>query len=365
MKNEEQYYDFGFFNYPWKEIKKFPDGKNNGIEKYQAILPVKNFVEFSLGEGATPLTKAKNFGKKNGFLNVYIKHEELNPTGSFKDRESVVAIALAARQKKKEIIIASSGNAGLSLAAYAQKAGIKCTCFVPTHTTKEKKNLISLFGAQLKEITGNYEQVYRYVVDHFDRKTNLTAGICAERIEGNKTIAFEIWEKIGVPDVIVVPCGNGGALAGIWRGFFDLFQMGKITQMPKMVGVQVAGAAPLAQALKNNKKIAPVQNPIDSIAEGIVAEESYCSPKVIEALQASGGSIIEVSDSEIRIALKEIIATESLIPEPTSAAAFAAVKKLGEIGIKKDSSVVIVNTGSGLKMLSEIASLINSTQDAR
>jgi threonine synthase len=351
--NDSHYYDATFFEYPWKSVGSF--SSEEGLQRYRALLPNIEGDFITLGEGQTPLTETTCFAPYN-LPNVWVKHEELNPLGSFKDRESALTISLARQHGVKEIVIASSGNAALSQAGYARKAGVQCTCFVPKHTTQEKKDLITLFGAKLEEIEGNYEHVYRYVADHYDRRKNVTAGLYPERVEANKTIAYEIWEAIEVPDVVVVPCGNGGNLAGIWRGFYDLLQIGKISQVPKMIGVQMAGAAPLKVAQESQKDFVIFPNTVDSLAEGILAEESYCSPKVMTVLRESNGSIVEVTEAEMKNAWQEMLEKESLVIEPTSAAAFAAVKKLPQLGVSAAARVVVISTGSGMKMLSELRS---------
>src|SRR3989304_10633756 len=144
-------------------------------------------------------------------------------------------------------------------------------------------------------------------------------------------MAYEIFEQLGeVPDVIVIPSGNGGCLAATWKGFVELKKLGKIDKLPKMVCVQIEDAAPIKIALEKNKPYVVLGDIEDSVAEGIVAQESYNSPQAVKALQESGGYVIEVNDSEIINALKEIIDTESIVPEPTSAATFAALHKLEE-----------------------------------
>lgn len=305
----------------------------------------------TLREGNTPLTWSKKMG-------VWIKHEEMNSTGCFKDRESAVVISKALELGYKKVTVVSSGNAALSTAAYAQKAGIVCLAYVPEKTTKAKKQLIEMFGATIHSIPGFYEDVYRYVVDHPIKEAwNVTSGQNPWRVEGNKSIAYEIFEQIGhSPDIILVPVGNGGCLAGIWKGFDDLVKMGKTTKVPKMVAVQVGGADPLQEAIKQGKKWVNLVNVEDSVAEGIVATESYCSPKAVEAITKSGGFVVTVNDKEIVEALQMVMSQESLVTEPTSAAAFAGLKKLH---VDKESEIVVINTGSGMKMIDEIMKLIN------
>ncbi len=354
IPNDDLYYDFDFCEYDLAKVKSFP-AEGTGLNQYLDLLPITS-LSCSLGEGNTPLTKAETLGNEIGISNLFIKHEELNPTGCFKDRESAVAISKAIEDGVAEVYVASSGNAALSTAAYAQKAGLKCTCYIPRHTSEAKKQLIKLFGAELIEIDGVYEDVYRQVKDLKRPGLNVTPGANQYRIEGNKTVAYEIWQQLGVPDVVVIPCGNGGNLAGAWRGFWELKELGLTKKIPQMIGVQVENAAPLKIALEQGIPYAIGKNAPDSIAEGIIAEESYCSPKAIDALTSSNGYIVEVSESEIKAALFQVIKTESLVPEPTSAAAFAALPYIQK-KIASNAQVVVINTGSGMKQISEILEL--------
>lgn len=351
-----QYYEYESFSYDLEKISEFPIVSKVGMERYLPLLPVESLpVQLNGKHGETPLSHAKTLGESVGLSNLWIKHEETNPTGCFKDRESAVVIAAAKEKGIAKVHVASSGNAALSTAAYAQKAGIECACFVPEKTTEEKKSLIKLFGATITEIPGFYEDVYRYVVDNKPDGWNVTSGKNYYRTEGNKTIAFELWEQMGVPDVIVVPCGNGGCLAGIWKGFVELKKLGKVSTLPQMVAVQVKDAAPLSVALKECKDFVVLGEIEDSIAEGIVAQESYCSPHAVAAIKDSGGYVVEVTDNEISQALGQVIKLESLIPEPTSAAVYAALPKLS---CTPDATVVCINTGSGSKLLPEIMKIM-------
>ncbi len=358
-QSNSKYYEFNGPVYDYGKITQFPlVGKPNGLEKYLPLLPIKDIlVSLNGGEGGTPLEKFDNFGQIVGLSNLYVKHEELNPTGCFKDRESVVVVSKAIELGFKKVNVCSSGNAALSTAAYAQKAGIECVCYIPEKTSQGKKNLIKLFGAGIVEIPGFYEQVYRHLADTQPEGWNVTSGMNRFRTEGNKTIAYELCEQVGVPDVVVVPCGNGGNLAGIWKGFTELKLLGKIDRLPQMVAVQIAGAAPLATALAQDKDYVVLGDIEDSVAEGIVAQESYCSPMAVRALKESGGYVLEVNDGEIKKALKTIIKSHSFITEPTSAAAFAALSRLNCPG---DARVICVNTGSGMKLLDEILNIVNS-----
>ncbi len=353
IDSDLKYYEYESWQPDLSKIVNFP-GVGQGLNKYGQLLPGK--ITVSLGEGNTLLTKAlSKLANKMGLQELYIKHEEQNPTGCFKDRESAVVISEAVKRGYKKVYVVSSGNAALSTAAYAQKAEINCVAYVPRKTSNEKKSLIKLFGAKVVEMPGFYEDVYRYVVDSKLPGWNVTSGQNLLRTEANKTIAFEIWEQVNVPDIVVVPVGNGGCLAGIYKGFYELKQLKKIDKIPQLIAVQVKGAAPLSKALEAQKQFEVLGEVKDSIAEGIVASESYCSPKAVKAIKDSKGYVIEVTDKEIIAALKCVIEIESLISEPTSAAAFAALFKLK---CSKAAKVVCVNTGSGMKCLSKISKLI-------
>jgi threonine synthase len=353
-----RYYEYQVITYPAGRDTQFPT-VGAGLEQFLPLLPIDKLL-VSLNEGGTPISQFKSYGAAHKLTNLWVKHEEINPTGCFKDRESAIVISAAMEKGILVVHVASSGNAALSTAAYAQKAGIKCMCYVPQKTSDEKKTLIRLFGAELILVEGSYEDVYRHLVELDPLGWNVTTGQNAYRTEGDKTIAFEIWDQLGVPDVILVPCGNGGCLAGIWKGFRELYSLGKITSLPQMIAVQIKGAAPLSKALEEGSDYSILPQIADSIAEGIVALESYSSPQAILALQESGGKVIQVTDDEIMFALKQVIKLESLVTEPTSAAVFAAVPKLA---VDPESKVLCINTGSGMKFLQEIAAILAKSKD--
>lgn len=353
----DKYYEFVDIGYEYTAIGQFPLLGEKGLSRYLPLLPIEK-LHTSIEVGDTPLEKAEKFGEEVGLTNLWIKREDLNPTGCFKDRESAVIISAAVEKGHKSVYIVSSGNAALSTAKFAREAGIECMCYVPEKTTKDKQDLITKFGAKLELIPGFYEDVYRTVVDRNLLGWNVTSGQNPYRIEGGKTMAYEIFEQLNeVPDVIVIPSGNGGCLAATWKGFVELKKLGKINKLPKMVCVQITGAAPIKIAFEQNKPYVVLGDIEDSVAEGIIAQESYNSPQAVQALQESGGYVIEVNDSEVVHALKTIIKTEGIIPEPTAAATFAALYKLNE---PKNSLVVAINTGDGKKMMDEVNHLIKT-----
>jgi len=350
------YYEFTDILYPYTEVGEFP-ADASGMRRFLPLLPIEDYHVDISGLGDTPLEKANALGEKLGFPNLWIKREDLNPTGCFKDRESAVIISMAVENGDEVVYIVSSGNAALSTAYYAKQAGIRCTCYVPEKTTQEKKDLIQTYGAELRTIPGFYEDVYRFVMDTDPLGLNVTSGRNPYRIEGGKTMAYEILEQLDgqVPDVIVIPSGNGGCLAATWKGFKELKELGLIEKLPQMVCVQIKGAAPIKIAFEQNLPFVRLKDIEDSVAEGIVAEESYNSPQAVQALTESGGYVIEVTDPEIITALGMVIDTEGFYPEPTAASTFAALSKLT---CGKDALVVAVNTGDGKKMMGEIDHLL-------
>lgn len=349
--NHSPYYGYLTLMYEYKKVKF--DNNKTGWGRYLDLLPIDNF-KIHFNEQKTPLFKLKNLGKKYNLQNLYLKDESKNPTGSFKDKESILAINKAIEWNIDKVFVISSGNAAVSTAAYSQKAGLDCLCLVPKNLSIGKRFLISLYGGRIKEMDGNYEKIYRYAIDNKLPGYNVTPGINPIKEEGIKIIGFEIWGEIEVPDVIMVPCGNGTLLFGIYKAFKELQYLGIIKKLPKFIGAQVKNASPLKASYDRHKEFVELENIPDSIAEGIIAQESYSSPKVMMVLNETNGQIVEVDDKEISEALEEAIKLESLIPEITSAAVFAALKKLN---FNKNEKIVLVQTAGGMKNLKEIMGL--------
>lgn len=334
--------------YDYQNIKKFPDFNVRSWDKYLSLLPINKF-DISLNEISTEATQLKKLGDILGLNNLYLKDETKNVTGSFKDKESLISINKAVELGIKNVFSISSGNGALSASAYATKAGITCKCFVPSDTSRAKLDMITKFRGAIIKLPGTYEDVYTKVIGIKPKSLNITSGFNPFGNEGDKITAFEIWESIGVPDYIVVPCGNGGNLYGIWKGFEELKILGNTNKIPKMIGVQIEKAAPIGEALKENKSFVSLLDAPESIAEGIVATESYTSPKAIKALKASGGQIITVTDEEIKNSIEQVDKSEVLLPEVTSASAFAALSKLD---CSPNAKIVVILTGTGMKYLS-------------
>lgn len=295
------------------------------------------------GNPRTPLYCLDSFAKQYGFKQLYLKDESRNLTGSFKDRGAEELMQYLKAWEIKECFVVSCGNDAIATAAYAQKAGIKCRCLVPKDVNGAKGKLINLFGGELHKQNASYEEIFKLMV----KKTlgyNATGGYNPIKEEGIKKIAYELFQTR--PEIMVIPCGNGTLLWSIYKGFKELQSMNLIKKLPKLIGVQVQGAAPLKTGI--------VKNPVNSIADGIVASESFSSPKVKLALRETKGKIITVTEKEIIQGLRDAIKLESIIPEPTSAAVFAGVKKLKE----KDKRIILILSASGYKNLDEISQII-------
>lgn len=350
----DPYYDYVDVLYDYESIKKLPYQKKKfSLNK---LLPtIKGLI--SLGEGNTPLIRIKNFSSECKDNFVYVKNEGQNPTGSFKDRESALIISKAKELGYKKVVIVSSGNAALSSAIYANKAGMRCECFIPHHASKTKKQVLQLYSSGFHTVHGDYESIYRKIVDNpIPGAWNITTGQNFFREEGSKKIAYEIWEAIGMPDVMIIPIGNGSLFAATYKGFLELKKVGLTNRMPLFVGVQVEKASPIAEAVRKKTDSVILKKIPDSVAEGIIARESYSSPKVVRALKENKGKIIEVTEREIISALKDIIRTESLTPEPTSAVVYAALKKLNLR--TSGNKIVCIQTGNGMKNLEEILEVV-------
>ena len=252
--------------------------------------------------------------------------------------------------------------------SYAAHAGVSCLVFTPAGASVEKRKLIEYTGAKLVTVNGIFEDVWELVNRDPDRDLSISNKVYSlfydcnpalnpYRSEGDKTTAYEIFSELhGVPDWVVIPVGNGSNLAGIWKGFKELFDLGVVNSLPRILGVQIYKADPVAEAWRTGKENSVrIENPVDSIAEGIVAKDSYDAPRALLALKESSGMMASVTDGETLDELFACARREGILVEPTSATVLAAGKEMREAGkIDKDEKVVFVLTGSGLKTIDEM-----------
>lgn len=294
----------------------------------------------TLQEGNTPLIHADRLSERLG-ADIWLKCEGLNPSGSFKDRGMTMAITKAKANGAKTVICGSTGNTSAAAAAYAAKAGLDCVVLVPQGKVALGKLAQSMvYGAQVLQIQGNFDQALnlaRELTQHLP--ITIVNSINPDRIEGQKTGAFEIVDVLGrAPDILSIPVGNAGNITAYWRGFTQYHVAGRATTLPKMWGFQAAGAAPIVLGH-------PVANP-ETIATAIRIGNPASWVPALEVIHESLGDIRAVTDDEIIDAYQFLARNESIFCEPASAASVAGILKFG---VPKDSTVVCVLTGNGLK----------------
>ena len=319
------------------------------IEHYRDRLPVKPGDKVvALNEGNTPLVRADRLAAVVApGIELWLKCEGQNPTGSFKDRGMTVAVTKALAEGAEAIICASTGNTSASAAAYGARAGMRAYVVVPHgKIALGKLSQAVMHGARVIQIDGNFDQALRLVRDVKERyptRLALVNSVNPHRIEGQKTAAFEIVDALGeAPDYLLLPVGNAGNITAYWKGFREYQKAGRSKQLPRMVGAQAEGAAPIVNGH-------PVEKP-KTVASAIRIGNPASWEGATSARDESGGLIAAVTDTEILSAQIRLANTEGLFAEPASAAPLALLFRLVQEGkIDKDSTAVVVLTGSGLK----------------
>jgi len=326
------------------------------VWRYRDFMPIHETTKLvTLSEGGTGLHRSERLGAELGLKNLYVKNEGENPTGSFKDRGMTVGVTKAVELGARHVICASTGNTSASLAAYAARAGIKCTVLIPSgKIAYGKLSQAMIHGAKVLQVRGNFDQALEFVLKLAEKHKNiyLLNSINPFRIEGQKSLGYEICEQLNndAPDRIIVPVGNAGNISAIWKGLTEFYQLGYIKKLPKMTGIQAAGSAPIAQAIKTNSdKIIPVEHP-ETVATAIRIGAPVSWKKAVNAIRESHGTAETVTDEEILDAQKILARVEGIFVEPASASSIAGLKKLVKNGvIGKNERVVCVTTGHGLK----------------
>lgn len=316
------------------------------LERYRELLPLtSNTPIITLGEGDTPLVRSQKLEKKFNLGEVYFKLEGCNPTGSFKDRGMVMAVAKALEEGSRAIVCASTGNTSASAAAYGARCGLKTFVLVPQgNIALGKLSQAIVFGARIIAIRGNFDQALS-LVRELIRKLPLTLvnSINPYRLEGQKTAAFEIVDVLGeAPDYLFIPVGNAGNITAYWMGFKEYHRVGKARKLPRMMGFEAEGAAPIVRGRV-------IENP-ETVATAIRIGNPASWQKAVAARDESGGVIGCVSDEEILQAYSLLAEEEGIFGEPASAASLAGLLKLNREGLKLEGkrSVCII-TGTGLK----------------
>ncbi|SDH41039.1 threonine synthase [Desulfosporosinus hippei] len=327
--------------------------KDYSIFRYMPFLPIEpNSARPHLRVGWSPLYKPQGLGKSLGMSNLYVKDDGQNPTASLKDRASIIAVIKAVEEKAPTVAASSTGNAASSLAGSAAAMGIKSVIFVPSRAPQGKVAQLLIFGATVISVQGSYEDTFRLSAEAIERFGwyNRNAAINPYLVEGKKTVALEIAEQLNweVPDWVILSVGDGCTIAGVWKGFKDLYNAGWIDRLPKIAGVQSTGCCPLVDAFVENRPWRPKEE--NTIADSIAVGVPRNPDKALNAVRESGGTMVGVSDEEILAAMRELGRTSGIFGEPAGVTGTAGLKVLVEKGvIGADEKVVSIVTGNGLK----------------
>jgi threonine synthase len=321
--------------------------------RYLPLLPIEEGSELTpLRVGWSPLYKADGFGESLGLRNLYIKDDGLNPTASLKDRASAIAAVRAKKAGKTTVACSSTGNAASSLAGNAAAMGLTSFIFVPERAPKGKVAQLLVFGAHVFCVKGNYEDAFRLSAQAISRWGwyNRNAAINPYLMEGKKTVSLEIAEQLGfkTPDYVAVPVGDGCTIAGVWKGFKDLYALGLLDKLPRLISVQASLCCPINRAAETGKAIEKMDE--DTIADSIAVGTPRNGDKALAAIRESNGITVNVTDDEILSAMRRLGAAAGVFGEPAGVAGTAGLIKLAEQNrIPPNALVVSIVTGNGLK----------------
>ena len=322
--------------------------EDSTLWRYRQALPIADDASIiSLGEGMTPLVSFDNDTHDHR-----LKLDFVCPTGSYKDRGAAVLLSKVKELGVQAVVEDSSGNAGAAIAAYSAKAGIDCTIYCPTSTSKGKLAQISMYGAELKLIEGNRAATTQAVLEAAETTYYASHNWNPFFLEGTKTIAFEIVEQLGwqVPDHVICPIGFGSVYMGLHIGFGELHAQGIITKIPRLLGVQSAACCPVYKAHSENRsQVERSPQTYETLAEGITSEAPIRGSTIMGALRETNGAITVVDETEIESGIKAL-ASKGIYVEPTSAVIVKAFDKFVESGFIRTGDVTVsILTGSGLK----------------
>ncbi len=337
------------------------DWVNNGptnIWRYAPVLPVsKPSAMISLGEGMTPLLRTPRLGERLGASDLWVKDDGVNPTGSFKARGLACAVAMALELGIRKLAIPSAGNAAGALAAYAAAAGIEAHIFMPRDVPQSNFIECMAFGARVTLVDGLIGDCARMVAQGPEEEGWFDIGTLKEpyRIEGKKTMGYELAEQFrwALPGAILYPTGGGVGLIGMWKAFAELEALGWVVgKRPKMIAVQMEGCQPVVRAFEQGRSQCEFWRDAWTVASGLRVPQPLGDSLILDAIHASGGTAIAVSDQEALDAGLELAALEGVFAAPEGAACVAALPKLIARGaLDAAERIVIYNTGAGLKYL--------------
>ena len=333
--------------------------RESSLWRYRELLPVDNWNNVvSFGEGWTPLLNASKTSESLPVpLDLFIKDEGQNPTQSFKARGMAAAISMAKEFGVKKVAVPSAGNAAGAMAAYAARAGMEANIFMPSDTPRANIVECEQTGAKVTLVDGLITDCGKIIAERKEAEGWFDVSTLKEpyRVEGKKTMGYELAEQLNweLPDVILYPTGGGTGLIGMWKAFDEMEQLGWIgSKRPKMVSVQSLTCAPIVRAFENGERFADEFENAATVASGLRVPKAIGDFLILDAIRASGGTAVAVTDSELVAAVKEIGAAEGLFTAPEGAACLPALRKLIADGfINAGEKVVIFNTGSGVKYL--------------
>jgi threonine synthase len=346
--------------------QKFPRsalrGRRSDMWRYREVLPVQDDANIvSLGEGWTPTLHARRLGEIVGIHDLYVKDESVNPTQSFKARGMSAAVSMAKELGVTKVAAPSAGNAGGALSAYAARAGMEAHIFMPRDTPRANIVECQQLGAHVTLIDGLITDCGAEVAKRKDAEGWFDVSTLKEpyRVEGKKTLGYELAEFFDwtLPDVIIYPTGGGTGLVGMWKGFDEMEQLGWIgSERPRMVTVQSEGCAPIVTAFESGERFADAFPNAATVASGLRVPKAIGDFLILDAIRASGGTAVAVSDAELIAGVKEIGAAEGIFAAPEGGACLPALRLLMQRGeVNPDERVVLFNTGAGVKYLEAFA----------
>jgi threonine synthase len=343
--------------------------RNYTIWRYRPLLPIEESSPVPpLAVGWTPIYECPRIAGRYGIKQLFIKDDGRNPTASFKDRPSALAVVKAREAGARVITTASSGNAGSALAGMCASVEMQSVIFVPAYAPAAKIAQLEIYGAQVRLVDGSYDEAYdlclaagrRY--GWYQRST----GYNPYTAEGKKTAALEIGEQLNweIPDKIMVGVGDGNIIGGMWKGFNDLHRLGLIDRLPQMIGVQAEGSAAIVDAVNGDGIVRA--EPARTVADSINVGRPRDATRAIRAIKESGGCGVKVSDEQIIAAIADLARSTGVFVEPAGAAPFAGFLKLCESSaIKPDERVLLMLTGNGLKDIETARLSVGFRQDSQ
>lgn len=332
-------------------------GRRHDLWRYAELLPGKVSEAVTLGEGGTPLLLLERLGAELACPRLYLKDESFNPTGTFKARGLAVAVSQARVLGARKLAIPTAGNAGGALAAYAARAGLEAYVLMPKDAPRANRLECEAHGAHLILVDGLISDCARLLAERRQGEGWFDVSTLKEpyRVEGKKTLGYELFEQLGggLPDAILYPTGGGVGLIGMWEAFAEMEQLGWVgAARPKMIAVQASGCAPVVRAFEEGKSETEAWANAETVAAGLRVPKPLGDFLILEAIKRSRGAAVAVSDDAILDAVRRLARQEGIFACPEGAATLAALPVLFERGVlRRDETIVLFNTGSGMKYL--------------